>query len=327
MTRRGAFSLGRAKTILDQSKRFDQLAAQAAQPRDRRGRKPMQFRIASVLQSGGSTSASAGCDSVSVHRIQLLDSTFDEAVGLQDLDSKFVPLKKYYAASNPTLAVADNDTVLVEWWNNRYWIVDVLTKSCDSTSDSFSDSDSVDSGSGNGSGSGGGGGSDGNNGSGSGSGGGGSGSGGSGGDCYQCAACCIPDSLTLTLDSYERVVGGVPQSHDCKTLATFTLQPTNVWSFDGVIFGNNGGTDCSWLDGLYRLRGTLTPSVTFNSGLNRNVCELEMRLVRYHANVLSNVTPFSVKYISDLDFTCSPFSASGTTGSPDGVNFDYQINE
>lgn len=236
-------------------------------------------------------------------------------------------------AAGRTELVSTVDGVPVLWppeftTTGIQWCVLALTPvcQCDAASASGSLSGSVNDPSGSGipSGSGGGG-----SGLPSGSGGGGSGGGGSGvpsgsgGDCVDCVGICLPSTLTLSLDSVTRF--GNP--HDCQTQATLTygaspLAPTSFFVED-VTFGNDGGTDCSFLDGLYRLRAWLEVSSYQDGG--ETVCGLKILVARYHKNNPADVVSSSpAAFVTN--FSTSPVSASGSV-SFDNIVFNYQVDE
>ena len=334
MTKRGAFTLETARTILDQSKRFDQIAARAGMGGDLRKRKPQQFRLALVTATSDEDSTSSDCGEVNVVRIQLIDATFAEQLGTRQLEKSLVPKKLYFAAVPIGSDVTVGDVIEVAWWNKRYWFLGSVTSPCGASSGSASDFSTSVSGSGGG---------DSGDPSASASGGAGSGSGGSGGagsgsgsgpPCVDCGTCgCVPQQLTLTLTALYESDGGTPfhTDIDCISDTVLTWEGTGSnWYKSGVTppyastdpaFGNVGGTDCTGLDGCYRYY------VQYNCVTNQLFVQM-----RCWSDPLNNA--FIKQGSAFLSTpTCAPFSAGDSnflllhSSNGFGVHFDAQITE
>ena len=93
---------------------------------------PGQFRLAIIVEDAAGSSDQVDCDGVQVYGIQLIDATFPEVIGSQPLT---YTLKdgQYHAAARPGQVFAYQDIVLVHWWNNRYWLGEVLTECNEAT--------------------------------------------------------------------------------------------------------------------------------------------------------------------------------------------------
>lgn len=84
---------------------------------------PGQFRLATVIEVGSGTATDTGCGTVVVHKIRLITATFDEVLDGQSLECTELQERDFFAATLPGRTVELDETVQVEWWNNRYWIL------------------------------------------------------------------------------------------------------------------------------------------------------------------------------------------------------------
>jgi len=285
----------------------------------RRKGSPGQFRLAVVIDDGidsqSESDSAASCGVVRVSRVRLIEATYPELLGTKPLNYTQLNGAEHFAAASVIKPVSVGDVVYCAWWNNRYWIDDVLVEACgesSSGSSSFSESSSYsnsesssysnsasESESGSESGS--------TPPSESGSGSGSSASSDSG--IPVCGTCSnVPRTLTVNFNCTGYQNFPVSEGMDCETELQVYYNAVTGEFFGGddtTSFGGVSSGNCNRLDGTYRMHARILAC--------RNVI---LRRVRYDfastppTEILEGSTFFSPSFPQPLPNSCDPFSIS-----------------